>query len=39
MEYKIIVSIIGIILSIVGYGIYISGIIERKIIPLRLVLI
>lgn len=33
MEYKIIVSIVGIVLSLIGYGIYISGILKRKIIP------
>lgn len=33
MEYKIIVSILGIVLSLIGYGIYISGILKRKIIP------
>ena len=33
MEYKIIISIIGVILSLLGYGLYIKDILNRKTIP------
>ncbi len=33
MEYKIIISIFGVILSIIGYGMYVRDILKRKTIP------
>ena len=33
MEYKIIISIIGVILSIIGYGVYVKDILNRKTVP------
>jgi hypothetical protein len=33
MEYKIIISIIGVVLSIIGYGMYVRDILKRKTIP------
>lgn len=33
MDYKIIISIVAVVLSFVGYGIYVRDIIKRKIVP------
>ena len=33
MDYKIVISIIAVILSFVGYGVYIRDILKRKVVP------